>query len=258
MIATLLKTPSIHLGIGATILTLQKSFFAAGLLALATIITGRNELRKNNSTPKEDLGSSSIINYIVSKFKMPGFFPWAQSLSYLWTSLSFILSKGYIKAACFICFFIAAAANTRIANLEYKDLERKPLLHEKIFKTIWKSFPDKLKIIFQDPGILFSVGNLSLILYDLNLGEIINDTLIFILFCAGVIFACIAILRGIAGPVFFQKKPKLTGTAMRAAGASELALGLSSILYGNPYTGIATLFFGISNFLFANQVDNNR
>jgi hypothetical protein len=199
--------------------------------------------------------TSGVWALMVEKFKSPGFCPIAHSVCNIYAAMVAFVEFRFAVSLIMLLFSVAGAAVARIANFRYAPNHRIKSKAEKIAEWFWEKLPHNIRIVLKDPGLLFCVGNLSLILVDLRFKELGGSGVAAIGFGLGCILSVIAIVRGIQ-PLLRTHAASASGSASVIGGISDLLLGYAAFYYGNPFTAAGTICWGISNISLGARVGN--
>jgi hypothetical protein len=146
----------------------------------------------------------------------------------------------------FLIFSIGEAATAHLANLAYHGTNRPA----PPFERVWTAIPLSLRQMALTPGISFATGNLSLIVLDLQLQQLAASWLAVTVSTIGVLLLITGIAVGMA-PLYAKHSkgwfhPEYSSSI---CGIGDIALGMTTIMYGSVLTGVATLFWGYSNII---------
>lgn len=260
---TLLIAPAVLGGIGSAIVTFPISRVSAFFAALTTVVTAINELRVVNGGASQCMAeqpsvpTSGFGAFLMEKFRSPGFCPLAHAVCNCYAALTALIQLHFAKSFIMVVFAIAGVAVARIANLGYIPLHRHQSSLEKRGELAWRKLPHNLQVMLKDPGLLFCLGNVSLILVDLRFAELKGAGVASIVFFLGLCLAVVAVVRGIQ-PLLRSHAASASGDASLIGGVSDLLLGYSSFFYGNSFTAIGTIFWGLSNICLGARVGNTH
>jgi hypothetical protein len=262
-IKTLLIAPAVLGGIGSAIVTFPISRVSAFFGALTTVVTAINELRVVNGGASKKIAeqpsvpSSGLSAFLLEKLRSPGFCPLAHAVCNIYAALTALIELHLAKSFIMVVFAIAGIAVARIANLGYVPQHRHPSSLEKMGELAWRMLTQNLQVVLKDPGLLFCLGNVSLILVDLRFAELKGAGIAPIFFLLGLGLAIIAVVKGIQ-PLLRYNTASASGSASLIGGVSDLFLGYSSFFYGNTFTAIGTIFWGLSNICLGARVGNTQ
>jgi len=260
-VKAVITAPAVLGGVGSTIVTIPISRVSSFFSAVTTVITVVNELRVFNAIHSDKPfnnsaePSSGVRALMVEKFKSPGFCPIAHSVCNIYAAIVALVELRFAVSLIMLVFSVAGAAVARIANFRYAPNHRIKSRVERKAEWFWEKLPHNIRIVLKDPGLLFCVGNVSLILIDLKFKELGGSGGAAIGFGLGCLLALIAIVRGIQ-PLLRSHAACASGSASVIGGISDLLLGYAAFYYGNAFTAIATIFWGLSNISLGARVGN--
>lgn len=255
-------------GIGSSIVSLPTSYVACATFALTTALSAKNIVQGwLRSAEKSGEESSSptregVIGLVSEVLQSPGVVPIVQTAAYVVAALEapFIgegsLELNLTKSAIFVAFAIGAIAAARIANRDYQPPEREKTAFEHGFEERWDQVSSRVKTVLQNPGAMFCAGNLALISLEYNFSALAaSGPTMWAAFGVGLGAAAIGLWRGFS-PLFGNRVEE-SGDAAIAGGLGDIFLGLTTYSLGNPYTGVATIFWGASNILYGVKIKPN-
>lgn len=250
--------PAVVAGLGSTIVTIPLSPINAAIFGATTVMSAVNELRMGQKphcpaeSATKQATSGGVLGYLKEKMLSPGFCAWLQAGCFVGNMVVALKTSQYTKACVMGSFVAGELAGTEIANRDYRPPAREKLWFERLARSVWNSLPERCRTVLSDPGAMFCMGNLALVVKDLDLIKLSSSGAGGVCFATGCLLASLGVLRGIAP--LFGVNPKPSGNASLIGGIGDHFLGISSILAGNAYTGAATILWGIANLLYAQRV----
>lgn len=246
--------------VGSTIITVPVTTVGAIGFGITGIWTAINEFRsatRSSCAPHPmDISDTprnhGLLGLLRELVQCPGLAPIVQGSCFLYSAVMACAQGQEFVGSIFVVFAMGECAAARIGNLGYKRLPRQPLGIEELLANQWQLMPERVKVILMDPGVYFCTGNLALILAQFesqSFHQVYKSPLTLSAFTFGLSFSTAGLTRGLL-PLTNGSETKPSGAASILGGLGDLVLGTLSVLFGNAYTGFATIAWGTSNILY--------
>ena len=263
VISTALRTDAVWAGSGAAIVCAGTSLTGVVGHAVSTLMTLNNKLRAGQyvhqieSTSPTWLrrGHAGLVRDLV---RSPGFNMIIGGMAYAAAAAQSLASGNINLSAAFSSFVIAQISVTAIANQDYFRESTDWTLAERVCRSLWNAAPTRMKNIFRNPAVWFSVGNIMLVLPGLMQNGFSADPIPQTLIALGIGFAVIGLMRGLSVLMNKHEGGNPTGLASYLMGLSSLLIGSACVTRGNLPVGLANICWAVSNTLWGRGLDRIR